>query len=115
MGFSVRTMFTCIDAVQEASRHDHLEGRGSAAENHQYGARHGHQIVQEEAPFPAGRGEEWGEETGDGSPLQLSQCLDSKKQIICYNCFYTLWKSQPLPLWPRFDPETPSAPTCRVE
>lgn len=68
MGFSMRTRFTCVDAVQEASHHDHLEGRGSAAEDHQHGARHGHQIVQQEAPFPAGMGEEcvcvwgaWGE------------------------------------------------------
>lgn len=66
MGFSMRTRFTCIDAVQEASHHDHLEGCGSAAEDHQHGARHGHQIVQQEAPFPAGRGEEcvWGGEGG---------------------------------------------------
>lgn len=59
MGFSMRTRFTCVDAVQEASHHDHLEGRGSAAEYHQHGARNGHQIVQQEALFPAGRGEEW--------------------------------------------------------
>lgn len=50
----MQTRFTCVDAVQETSHHDHLEGHGSAAEDHQHGACHGHQIVQQEAAFPAG-------------------------------------------------------------
>lgn len=78
MGFSMRTRFTCVDAVQEASHHDHLEGSGSAAEDHQHGARNGHQIVQQEAPFPAGRGEVWAGGRGGGRRVGVGPVFNAE-------------------------------------
>lgn len=47
--------FTCVDAVQKSSRHDHLEGRRSAAQQHQHGSGDGNKVVQQKASLPARR------------------------------------------------------------
>lgn len=43
---------TCAEAVDEPRRHDHLEGLGGSAEEHQHRSSDGHTVVQQEASFP---------------------------------------------------------------
>lgn len=45
---------TCADAVDKAPHHDHLEGPGAPAEQHEHGSGDGHAVVQQKTAFPGG-------------------------------------------------------------
>lgn len=51
---------TGADAVDEARRHDHLEGLGSSAEEHQQSSDDGHTVVEQKAAFPEGEQQQLG-------------------------------------------------------
>lgn len=63
---------TRADAVDEARRHDHLEGLGASAEEHQHSSAEGHTVVEQEASFPGGgAAERWSVHRGKRQSLAL--------------------------------------------
>ncbi len=43
--FSLSSKFTCTDAIEESSHHNHLKGHCCLAQDHQHSSKYSHKIV----------------------------------------------------------------------